>query len=230
MIHALHGFLGQPSDWDILPFEHRAPDLFRAVNAGIDETARRLLGTFDPGDAVIGYSMGGRVALHALLADAATAIPKIERAVIVSAGLGIADDSGRASRLKRDEEWARRFEADQWSAVMRDWNAQPVFGGHEVARDEGHFDRHSLANAVRNWSPASHEFLLPVLGGIRAHVLWVVGAEDAAYVRIARDAVAAIPRAELAIVDGAGHRVAWQRTAEFVSIVGRFLGVDACLP
>lgn len=230
MICALHGFLGEPSDWDILPFPHRAPALLEDVGGTIEQAASRVLERVSPGDSVLGYSMGGRVALHALLADAATAHPKVARAVIVAAGLGIRDEHERAKRRERDVEWARRFETHQWARVMREWNAQPVFGGHEVTRAEESFDRTALAAALVRWSPGEHAYLLPLLPRIRAKVLWVVGAEDAAYVAVARTAFAALPHAELAIIEGAGHRVPWQQTAAFVSIVSRFLEADAGLP
>lgn len=56
LIACLHGFLGRPADWDFLrpSFDVAAPDLF----AGEPIPAA---------DVLVGYSMGGRLALHALL-------------------------------------------------------------------------------------------------------------------------------------------------------------------
>src|ERR1041385_616117 len=93
VITVFNGFLGVDRDWDFI----------RDI-----ETDERVL---------VGYSMGGRLALQALIEGAA-----FDRAVIVSAGLNL--EEGREERRERDEAWAMRFESDEWENVMRDWNAQ----------------------------------------------------------------------------------------------------------
>ena len=70
-----------------------------------------------PFDVLVGYSMGGRLALQALIDGA-----PFDRAVIISAGLNL--EENRDERRARDEAWARRFESDPWDEVIRDWNAQ----------------------------------------------------------------------------------------------------------
>src|SRR5437764_3688750 len=101
MITALHGFLGLPTDWDFLRragFEVITPDLRHIPQEG---------------DTLLGYSLGGRLAWHALLGGA-----RYRNAVIVSAGLGVEDQK----RIEQDEHWARRFEHGEWYALMRDWS------------------------------------------------------------------------------------------------------------
>jgi len=189
MIRTLSGFLGLPSDWGFLPWPHSP----------------------DRGDILLGYSMGGRLALQ-LLERAPFA-----KAIIVSAGLNAPDEERRA----RDEEWARRFESDEWSSLMRAWNAQPVFGGHELERHERDYDRAELARQLREWSPAV--LPPPRLEEIATPVLWVAGERDAKYVEIARRAVARLPYAELWICPDAGHRVPWEQAELLVQRLRRFL-------
>ena len=190
MIRTLSGFLGLGSDWDFLPWPHAEYD------GGADEV-------------LIGYSMGGRLAL--------AQAHRFRKAVIVSAGLNAPDVARRA----RDDEWARRFESEEWSSLMRAWNAQPVFGGHVVERREGDYDRAELARQLRENSPAV--LPPPRLEEIETPILWVAGERDAKYVEIARRAVARLPRAELWICPGAGHRVPWEQPAAFVSRLRLFL-------
>lgn len=181
----LPGFLGMPSDFDFLP--------------PID------------GDVLLGYSMGGRLALDLLQRR------RFEKAIIISAGLNAPDEARRA----RDEEWARRFEREEWTALMRAWNAQAVFGGHEVARREEDFDRAELARALREWSPAV--LPPPRLEEIASPILWVAGERDAKYVEVARRAISRLPHAELWICPDAGHRVPWEQPEAFVSRLRDFL-------
>ena len=189
MIWTLSGFLGLPSDWDFLPWPHSATG----------------------GDILLGYSMGGRLAMGMLESR------RFARAIIVSAGLNAPDPD----RRNRDEEWARRFETEEWSSLMRAWNAQPVFGGHELARREEDYDRAELARQLREWSPAV--LPPPKLERIETPVLWVAGERDAKYVEIAERAVAGLPHAELWICRGAGHRVPWEQPAAFVERLRDFL-------
>jgi 2-succinyl-6-hydroxy-2,4-cyclohexadiene-1-carboxylate synthase len=187
MIRVFPGFLGLPSDFDFLPWEHSATE----------------------GDVALGYSMGGRLALGEA--------HRFRKVVIVSAGLNAPDDERRA----RDEEWARRFESEDWSSLMRAWNAQPVFGGHVVERREADYDRAELARQIREHSPAV--LPPPRLEAIEAPVLWIAGERDAKYVEIGRRAVARLPRAELWVCPGAGHRVPWEAPEAFVARLRLFL-------
>ncbi|HVR40611.1 MAG TPA: alpha/beta fold hydrolase [Thermoanaerobaculia bacterium] len=198
MITALHGFLGLPRDWDFLPFDVIAPPL-----DAIPQT----------GDTLLGYSMGGRLALRALINGAT-----YQRAVIVSAGITV--EPGRA---ERDEIWARRFETEEWSSLMQAWNAQPVFGGHALQRDEHDYDRAELARALREYSSGVLEPLATRLHEITIPVLWIVGALDAKYVAEAHHAIELLPNAELFLCEGAGHRVPWEQPAVFVDRLRAFL-------
>ena len=191
----LNGFLGVDRDWDFL--------------AGLETTDRVLMG----------YSMGGRMALQRLVEEPA----RYDRAVIISAGLNLEEGSERPARRERDEIWARRFESDSWAKVMRDWNAQPVFGGHLVERFETDYDRRELARQLRENSPGTLPPLAPALPGISIPVLWIAGELDRAYVAVARQAVALLPRGEIWICPDAGHRVPWEQRERFVARVTRFL-------
>lgn len=160
-------------------------------------------------DVLIGYSLGGRLAL----AEA----HRFQKVVVVSAGLNAPD----AARQERDKEWARRFESEEWSSLMRAWNAQPVFGGHAVERRQSDYDRAALARQLRELSPAV--LPPPHLEAITTPILWVAGELDSKYVAIAKSAVARLPHAELWLCPGAGHRVPWEQPDALVSRLRTFL-------
>jgi len=189
MIRTLSGFLGLPSDWDFLPWPHSSSE----------------------GDVLLGYSMGGRLALQLLERE------RFAKAIIVSAGLNAPD----GERRKRDAEWARRFESEAWTSLMQRWNAQPVFGGHVVERREEDYDRAELARQLIEWSPAV--LPPPRLESIETPVLWIAGERDAKYVEVGRQAVERLPHAELWICPDAGHRVPWEQPEAFVRQLRRFL-------
>jgi 2-succinyl-6-hydroxy-2,4-cyclohexadiene-1-carboxylate synthase len=202
-IVALHGFLGLPSDWDFLrdEFDVRAIDVLREPIP-------------DTGELLLGYSLGGRLALQALLGGA-----RYQRAVIVSTRVSDAE----GDRRERDEAWARRFESDDWELLLRDWNAQSLFGGHAMPRDERAFDRPALARALRDLSPAVLPPVSERLQQIGIPVLWIAGERDTKYVAEGRRAVELLPRAELAIVPGAAHRVPWEQPVAFRALLRGFV-------
>lgn len=213
VVVCLHGFLGEGRDWDVLRdagLDIRTVDLFRSYPLPMLAAAA---------DAIVGYSMGGRLAMQSLLSGAS-----FSRAVIISAGLGIEDPQERLARRERDEAWARRFERDPWNEVVTDWNRQPLFEGKEVGRDERDFDRRALAAALREWSPAVLPPVASRLHEIEIPVLWIAGERDEKYVTAARRAVGLLPNAELWICPDAGHRVMWDQPARFAARVGEFLG------
>ena len=74
---------------------------------------------------LLGYSLGGRLALHALLHA-----PELwAGALVVGADTGLADPKEREARVRWDAAWAERFLNEPWEDVLRDWDAQAVFGG-----------------------------------------------------------------------------------------------------
>ena len=98
---------------------------------------------------------------------------------------------------------------------MRDWNAQPVFGGHVVDRFERDYDRHELARQLRESSPGVLPPLAPRLHEIAIPILWIAGELDRVYVEVGQRAVTLLPNAELWICPGAGHRVPWEQPRAF---------------
>jgi 2-succinyl-6-hydroxy-2,4-cyclohexadiene-1-carboxylate synthase len=198
VITCLHGFLGSPRDWDFLR------------DAGFDISTPPLDSIPHYGEILLGYSLGGRLALHALLAGA-----DYKRAILVSTGLGIEDDEARAARRASDEAWAQRFESEDFDAVMADWNAQPVLAGPSLARTRDDYD----PRALREWSSGALPPVASRLHELTMPTLWIAGARDSKYVAEAKRAAALAPNGRVAIVENAGHRVPWEAPGEFVNLL-----------
>ncbi len=229
MIRCLHGFLG--SGHDFAPFVDAlertgfggvdAPDLFAAPREPSSlADAGAALARDAVGDVVIGYSLGGRLALHALLAA-----PRAWRAaVIVAAHPGLADPEARATRRRDDEAWARRFESAPWPALIDAWNERAVFGARRPpTRDEHRFDRGALASGLRAWSLGAQAPLLDRLATIPCPVLWIVGGDDYPFRTLGEQAVTRLPRGEFVTIPGAAHRVLVDAPDRFADETTEFL-------
>lgn len=216
-IVALHGFLGSAADWDavraaasgpewIVPEYARDPRL-SPVNATLDSWGGNFVdwlrreGIDGPVD-LVGYSQGGRLALHALAASPAS----FRRVILVSANPGLPEDE-RGRRLANDEAWARRFENDSWEETVAAWNAQPVFAGGaaEPARPESAAARATAAASLRCWSLARQRDFRPSMRAWTDKLLLVAGARDAKYAETTKALAAEGLRTE--ILEGSGHRV-----------------------
>lgn len=227
MLWCLHGFLGHGSDWESfdLGIPTARPCLLGEVPtqsfSAWGRTFTAQVKAVDDAPLLLGYSMGGRLALHALLAN-----PGLWRgAVIVSAHPGLSSDAERAARIESDEMWARRFLADPWEKVVADWQGQSIFGGRlcPLRREESLYSREALAAALRLWSLGRQEDLKSRLGDISCPVLWVVGQDDGKFATQAREATHLMKNCTLWEVPGCAHWVAWEKPREFEWRVGNFL-------
>lgn len=229
MLWCLHGFLGDGSDWDRFDFgppDVKKPSLFsaRPESLTLTQWGKRFaneVASVDARPSVLGYSLGGRLALHALIAR-----PEIwKRAVIIAAHLGLANDRDRQLRREADERWAERFLTEDWTAVVNDWGRQAIFGGmkNPIERREDRFDRAALAQALRLWSLGRQEELTKQLASVDLPVLWVVGEKDKKFVEQGKNAVKHLKEGELWIVKGCSHRVPWEAPDQFTKRVREFL-------
>lgn len=181
------------------------PQFAAALNAEVGGEARR-----GSGQGLLGYSMGGRLALHALLEKN----HPWSAAVIVSAHPGLREPAERRARRSADAVWARKAMLGAWTDFLKEWDSQPVLAGG-VVRDEAlaarmAVRRGEIARSFVDWSLGAQESLWERLGEIQIPVLWVVGENDPKFHQIAEQAVGYLPNCRLAVAPGAGHRVPWE--------------------
>jgi 2-succinyl-6-hydroxy-2,4-cyclohexadiene-1-carboxylate synthase len=154
-----------------------------------------------------GYSMGGRIALHAAFQL------RPERLVLIGAGPGLQDREERAQRRAADDALAERIEAIGVEAFVEEWGAQPLFAGQppRVAA-AAHADRlrntaHGLAGALRGLGTGVMEPLWDRLPELAVPVTLVVGERDEKFRAIAERMRKRLPDAQVTVVPGAGHAV-----------------------
>jgi 2-succinyl-6-hydroxy-2,4-cyclohexadiene-1-carboxylate synthase len=173
--------------------------------------------------ALLGYSMGGRLALHALLEKD----PPWQAAVIISANPGLESPNDRESRRASDAEWATRALTGEWPKFINDWNAQPILASATLRASPLSSSlimrRREIARSFVDWSLGAQQPLWDALPEIQVPVLWVVGENDSKYLELARRAVEKIPAARLTIAPGCGHRVPWENPDWLAAEVANFL-------
>lgn len=225
MMPCLHGAVGSWRDWNRLQEDSAFPvlpvDLWRLFDAGnpsLAEAGRIIADQAHDGDILLGYSMGARLALHALLADPA----KWRAAILVSAHPGLTE--GQATRRAADEKWAAQALRD-WPRFLTRWNQQEILAGapeglHQAPPSE----QKAVAQSFRSWSLGTQADLRPRLPEIPCPVLWLTGESDLKFTALAREVVPLFPHAEHRILPSCGHRLPWEEPLLFCNHVEQFLG------
>jgi 2-succinyl-6-hydroxy-2,4-cyclohexadiene-1-carboxylate synthase len=214
----VHGFTQTGRSWDPvagkLGADVAAPDI--EVGADLWDTARRLAAHGPAG--YVGYSMGGRLALHLALARPAV----VERLVLVSATAGIEDATERAARVADDDARATRIERDGVDAFLSEWLSQPMFAALREAGDRCR-DAATLTASLRRLGTGRQEPLWDRLPQLTMPVLVVAGERDTKFVDLAGRLAADIPSAKLTVIPDAGHAVHLERPDAFVDVVAPWL-------
>jgi 2-succinyl-6-hydroxy-2,4-cyclohexadiene-1-carboxylate synthase len=160
----------------------------------------------------VGYSMGGRVALHMALAHPA----RVRSLTIESASTGIEDAESRAHRRRSDDALAKRIEERgiEWFADY--WGTLPLFETQwelpPATRTALHERRlrnspAGLALSLRGMGQGAHDYVGGRLSELRGDVLFIAGERDHKYLEEARRAAGSAPGTRCIIVPRAGHTV-----------------------
>lgn len=233
LIFALHGFTGTGADFDcarsFFPEKIRtdAPNLPPFALTEMLAFLRERIEKFRAGThaplTLLGYSMGGRIALHLALA-----FPwqKNDRLVLISASPGIADARERELRREADEvlvqkidvaESAEKFYAE-WrkTPLIATQNRQPSPWKERLLAERAAADKSVWAAHLRKLGTGTLPSLHARLGEIAApETLLVVGEKDKKFRRIAEEMHAAIPRSRIAVVPASGHSPHLENPAAF---------------
>ncbi len=231
----LHGFLGRPQDWkrvqEYLPKHEQVrvfmPDYFREGWLGpetpLSEWGARfnrwveLQGVSAEKNILVGYSLGGRLSLHAL-ENKANLWSKV---VLISTNPGFDDNlngfepssDSRKQRWLQDSYWAEEFLKAPWVSLLKNWNDQPVFSGgaEEPMREEKHFSRELLGLALTQWSLAQQRNMRKVIDSNQKKIDWVIGEKDEKFIDISNSLQNNVPSLLLGIIPDCSHRVPFDR-------------------
>lgn len=233
----LHGFTQTARSWDPVraelvrsdvvgePIEIVAPDLpghgSRSDRARDLPTAAVELAEHIGHGHLVGYSMGGRLALHL-----ATMRPDAVRSlVLISSTAGIDDADERAARRRADHRLAERIEQIGVAHFITEWLAQPLF----ETLDEGSSDYRlentpeGLAAALRLSGTGAQAPLWTEIAEVEIPTLVVTGGRDTKFTELGHRLVATMPNARHITIPGAGHAVHLERPDAIADIIVEWL-------
>lgn len=188
-----HGDSPRPRilDFYVLPFHL----------AIIDRSIRKLQPQI-----VIGYSMGGRLLLHAIARGIVS-----KPAVIISASPGLSEIKERSLRRERDHQWVDLLEQSSVQHFCKQWTAQPILNTdppskflERSAQRRYHNDPHALAMSLTALGTGQLPGLWESIPDMKG-CLWITGRQDDKFISIAQEICARNSLMQQEIIENAGH-------------------------
>jgi len=212
-----HGRSASPPDFERYTMPHVAADLIALLDAWqIEQTA------------LLGYSMGGRLALYL-----ACHYPnRFSHLILESSSPGLASAEERAKRRQSDEALADWIEANGIEAFVARWEALPLWASQQqLSEDVRHQLRQQrlqnnpvgLANSLRGMGTGAQPSLWAHLAMLTLPTLLIAGELDSKFVAINRQMVEQLANGRLHIIPQAGHTTHLERPELFCTAVTAFL-------
>lgn len=242
----LHGFMGLSDDWTdivgLLESQYRCiiPDLpghgrsgfpIRREMITIQSVAAGMIALLDKlkieKAILIGYSMGGRVALYTTVHFP----QRFNALVLESTGPGLEDEYERRVRAALDDDRAYHLRVQGLDAFLDDWYRAPLFESlnrfeDKLAAIKASRNIHNvegLAAALQGLSTGRQPSLWDKLEQISVPTLLICGALDHKFTRINRIMSESLRFCDWKMIGDAGHNTHLEHPEAFTTTVLRFL-------
>ena len=179
-------------------------------------------------DVLVGYSLGGRLALRAAIRSPSV----LSAVVLVGATAGIEEGPMRVQRAEADEKLASWMEAMPIEDIVGLWERQPLFADQSEQLVEAQragrlsHDPRDLAMLLRTAGQGVLEPVWSELLTLDLPVLAIAGARDEAYSAAAQRIAATAKRGRAAIVENAGHAPQLQQPQAVAKLLTDFVDQD----
>lgn len=202
MIHVFHGFLGSPDDFSFLQREGVClHDLYKMES----------LPKISQDDILIGYSMGGRIALEI----AYQCQFQLKKIVLINAHPGLETHEERSEREIFENKVQEKLEGLSKDEFLKWWNALPIFSGDSpISTSEERFVKSPYLFERNRLS--KQKYFLPQMEEHKNQILYIVGKEDMKYMELALGVIAPLG-IKVKTVPG-GHR-AFQQGSHIVKVL-----------
>lgn len=243
----LHGFTGNVDTWKLLPpflCDHYQLIMVDIIGHGkteesvdieryrIEQMANDLKCIFEKLSVskahVLGYSMGGRLAL-----TFANLYPQCVCSLILeSASPGLMTEEERSERRKSDQQLAERILNDGIEAFVESWENITLFESQKRLPLDKRKNIHNqrltnstigLANSLLSMGTGSQQSWWEELENMTVPVLLITGELDIKYCKIAKKMQQRLNNCEWLIINDVGHAIHVEDGDKFGKIVSEFL-------
>ncbi len=179
---------------------------------------------------VVGYSMGGRLALYLTLHFPG----RFTKVVLESASPGLATEKQRLERMQKDEQIARKLSRTtnqgDFMTFLSHWYAQPIFGDikshpqfNYMISDRLENNPAELAKSLRIMGTGKQPSLWSKISENQIPLLLLAGEYDQKFIDINSQMLQLCPSCQFKMINNAGHNIHLENTLSFVEAVNHFL-------
>jgi 2-succinyl-6-hydroxy-2,4-cyclohexadiene-1-carboxylate synthase len=241
----LHGFLGNGESWSqitqrlekeffcvkidlpghgrSLPKHGRLYSFANSAKAIVDIADELKRKKFS----LVGYSMGGRVALYMALKYP----DRIKRLILESSSPGLKTAQERNQRRKLDESLAQEVLKVPLRYFVEKWYEQPLFNSIKRHKDEFESlkakrtdnDPGGLAKSLEYMGTGVQKSLWGKVQQLSFPTLLIVGELDHKFQQIAKQMAAKSDKIKVKCVAEAGHNVHFEKPEEYAELLRKFL-------
>jgi 2-succinyl-6-hydroxy-2,4-cyclohexadiene-1-carboxylate synthase len=242
----LHGFTGDRTTWQpfLASWEKYKVIAIDIIGHGgtespsevacyeIEKAAADIVGLLDAlhiqKTHLLGYSMGGRLAL-----TIACLYPeRVKSLILESCTPGLETDEEKAARIRQDEALAAKIEAEGVASFIKYWENIPLFATQkrlpeqkqaEIRKQRLQNNPTGLANSLRGMGTGKQPSWWRSLPDLTMPVLLLCGEYDEKFCRILKRMKDVLPNAQLFQFSEAGHAIHVEQPEKFDTIVVEFL-------
>ncbi len=175
---------------------------------------------------LLGYSMGGRLALYLL-----TKFPDYWQSIILeSTSPGLQSEKERLERIEHDKHLAKKIENSDFDLFLQEWYRQPIFSFlQQKANFQDLISRRMqnnpkwLATSLRMMGAGKQPSLWDHLSGIQNPVLLLAGEFDRKFSTIMARMEKTFAHAELKIIEESGHNTHFEQSLVYSEYIFNFL-------
>ena len=215
-----HGQTESPKDYTLYKMDHQL-----AVLEEIFEALQLTSFT------LIGYSMGGRIAL-----SYAVKYPgRVQTLILESASPGLRTEQERNVRKEADDALANKIEANGVISFVNVWENIPLFASQKrlpkhvqqaIREERLQQNEQGLANSLRGIGTGMMPPMWDKLHTLSFPVTLITGALDTKFVDIAREMTTFIPKVRHLTVNDVGHIIHVENPSEFATIVKETISLN----
>ena len=220
-VHAFHGFLGLSSDFKILERElsialkthdligHGSHISDHEQEFSTKKQCEYWQEHLPQGSILLGYSMGGRLALQI----ACSTPNRLKGLILVGGSAGLSAPIERAKRQEWDYAMARSVE-EGIDAFLIAWTGMEIIASQQnieakhlqkMQENRRRQNPEMLAKSMRSFGTGTMPSCWEELSKVDIPVLLLTGEHDLKYRKIAEEMQRILPRAQMFIVEDAGH-------------------------
>ncbi|MBO3457273.1 2-succinyl-6-hydroxy-2,4-cyclohexadiene-1-carboxylate synthase [Aetokthonos hydrillicola Thurmond2011] len=175
---------------------------------------------------LVGYSMGGRLALYLTLHFP----DRFSKVVLESASPGLLTRVEQVERIKRDEQIARKLVRSDFNTFLLNWYEQAIFGSikhhpqfHNLIENRLQNNPLELAKSLQFMGTGSQPSLWENLKENKTPLLLLVGEYDEKFIDINTNMTNICKFSQLKLTSNCGHNIHFENTLAFVENIRNFL-------